>query len=100
MPEGHRRARPAVLARDARAGHPRRPARARSPRTATACARWSSTSTASPTRTIVGLNIPNGIPLVYELDDDAEADPRYYLGDAEAARKAAEAVAKQAQQKG
>ena len=39
-----------------------------SPRTATRCARWSSTSTASPTTTIAGLNIPTGIPLLYDLD--------------------------------
>ena len=45
---------------------------------------------------IVGLNIPNGIPLVYELDAQLEADvASYYLGDAEAAAKAAAAVAKQ-----
>jgi len=46
---------------------------------------------------IVGLNIPTGIPLVYELDDDLKPLTHYYLGDPEAARKAAEAVAKQAQ---
>ncbi|HKI01426.1 MAG TPA: 2,3-diphosphoglycerate-dependent phosphoglycerate mutase [Thermoanaerobaculia bacterium] len=46
---------------------------------------------------IVGLNIPTGIPLVYELDDDLKPLAHYYLGDPEAARKAAEAVAKQAQ---
>ena len=46
---------------------------------------------------IVGLNIPTGIPLVYELDDDLKPLRSYYLGDPEAARKAAEAVAKQAQ---
>jgi len=44
---------------------------------------------------IVGLNIPNGIPLVYELDDDLKPLRHYYLGDAEAAAKAAAAVAKQ-----
>ena len=44
---------------------------------------------------IVGLNIPTGIPLVYELDDDLKPITHYYLGDPEAARKAAEAVAKQ-----
>jgi 2,3-bisphosphoglycerate-dependent phosphoglycerate mutase len=48
---------------------------------------------------IVGLNIPTGIPLVYELDDDLKPLGHEYLGDPEAARKAAEAVAKQAQQK-
>ena len=44
---------------------------------------------------IVGLNIPNGIPLVYELDADLKPIRSYYLGDAEAAAKAAAAVANQ-----
>ena len=44
---------------------------------------------------IVGLNIPNGIPLVYELDDDLKPIRHYYLGDAEAAARAAAAVASQ-----
>jgi 2,3-bisphosphoglycerate-dependent phosphoglycerate mutase len=44
---------------------------------------------------IVGVNIPNGIPLVYELDDDLKPIRSYYLGDAEAAAKAAAAVASQ-----
>ncbi len=48
---------------------------------------------------IVGLNIPTGIPLVYELDDDLKPLRSYYLGDPDAVRKAAEAVAKQAERK-
>jgi 2,3-bisphosphoglycerate-dependent phosphoglycerate mutase len=44
---------------------------------------------------IVGLNIPNGIPLVYELDEGLKPLRSYYLGDAEAAAKAAAAVANQ-----
>ena len=44
---------------------------------------------------IVGLNIPNGIPLVYELDDNLKPIRHYYLGDAEAAAKATAAVASQ-----
>jgi 2,3-bisphosphoglycerate-dependent phosphoglycerate mutase len=44
---------------------------------------------------IVGLNIPTGIPLVYELDDALKPIRRYYLGDPEAAAKAAQAVANQ-----
>jgi 2,3-bisphosphoglycerate-dependent phosphoglycerate mutase len=44
---------------------------------------------------IVGLNIPNGIPLVYELDAALKPIRSYYLGDAEAAAKAAAAVAAQ-----
>ncbi len=53
-----------------------------------------------PDDEIVGMNIPTGIPLVYELDDDLKPIRSYYLGDPEAARKAAEAVAKQAARKG
>jgi 2,3-bisphosphoglycerate-dependent phosphoglycerate mutase len=49
---------------------------------------------------IVGLNIPTGIPLVYELNDDLTPIRSFYLGDPEAARKAAEAVAKQGQAQG
>lgn len=45
---------------------------------------------------IVDLNIPTGIPLVYELDDNLKpTKPSYYLGDPEAAEKAAKAVANQ-----
>ena len=44
---------------------------------------------------IVGVNIPNGIPLVYELDSNLKPIRHYYLGDAEAAAKAAAAVASQ-----
>ena len=44
---------------------------------------------------IVGLNIPNGIPLVYELDDDLKPIRSDYLGNADAVAKAAAAVASQ-----
>jgi 2,3-bisphosphoglycerate-dependent phosphoglycerate mutase len=44
---------------------------------------------------IVGVNIPNGIPLVYELDENLKPIRHYYLGDAEAAASAAAAVASQ-----
>ena len=44
---------------------------------------------------IVELNIPTGIPLVYELDADLKPIRSYYLGDADAAKEAAAAVAKQ-----
>lgn len=44
---------------------------------------------------IVKLNVPTGIPLVYELDDNLQPIRDYYLGDADAAKKAAEAVANQ-----
>lgn len=46
-------------------------------------------------REIVELNIPTAIPLVYELNDDMTPIRRYYLGDPEAAKRAAEAVAAQ-----
>ncbi len=44
---------------------------------------------------IVGLNIPNGIPLVYELDAELQPIRRDYLGDPEAVAAAAAAVARQ-----
>ena len=48
---------------------------------------------------IVKLNIPTGIPLVYELDAELKPTKSYYLGDAEAIRKAQEAVANQGKAK-
>jgi 2,3-bisphosphoglycerate-dependent phosphoglycerate mutase len=48
---------------------------------------------------IPGLNIPTGIPLVYELDEDLAAFRHYYLGDPEAAEAAARAVADQAKRR-
>ena len=44
---------------------------------------------------ITELNIPTGIPLVYELDADLKPVTHYYLADEETVRKAAEAVAAQ-----
>jgi 2,3-bisphosphoglycerate-dependent phosphoglycerate mutase len=44
---------------------------------------------------IVGLNIPTGIPLVYELEDDLKAIRSFYVGDPEAVKKATEAVGAQ-----
>jgi len=44
---------------------------------------------------IVGVNIPNGVPLVYELDADLKPIKHYYLGDADAIAKAQAAVASQ-----
>ncbi|HEX4944176.1 MAG TPA: 2,3-diphosphoglycerate-dependent phosphoglycerate mutase [Usitatibacteraceae bacterium] len=44
---------------------------------------------------IVALNIPTGVPLVYELDDVMKPIRHYYLGDPEAVAKAAAAVASQ-----
>jgi len=48
---------------------------------------------------IVGLNIPTGIPLVYELDDNLKPLKHYYLGDQEKAQQAAAAVAAQSRAK-
>ena len=44
---------------------------------------------------IVSLNIPTGVPMVYEFDDAMNAAGRRYLGDADAIAAAAEAVARQ-----
>jgi 2,3-bisphosphoglycerate-dependent phosphoglycerate mutase len=48
---------------------------------------------------IVELNIPTGMPLVYELDDNLRALNRYYLGDAEKVKAAMDAVAAQGKKK-
>ncbi|MGD8372664.1 MAG: 2,3-diphosphoglycerate-dependent phosphoglycerate mutase [Syntrophobacterales bacterium] len=48
---------------------------------------------------IVGLNIPTGIPLVYELEDDLTPIRSYYLGDPEAVKAATQAVADQLKKK-
>ena len=48
---------------------------------------------------ITELNIPTGIPLVYELDDNLRPLKKYYLGDPEGVRKAMEAVANQGKAK-
>jgi 2,3-bisphosphoglycerate-dependent phosphoglycerate mutase len=50
-------------------------------------------------REIVELNIPTGIPLVYELDDELKPIKHYYLGDPDAVAAAAAAVANQAAKK-
>lgn len=52
-----------------------------------------------PDDEIVELNIPTGTPLVYELDDNLHPIRHYYLGDAEAIKKAMEAVANQGKAK-
>jgi 2,3-bisphosphoglycerate-dependent phosphoglycerate mutase len=48
---------------------------------------------------ITQLNIPTGIPLVYELDEEIKPTKHYYLGDPEAVRAAQEAVANQGKAK-
>jgi 2,3-bisphosphoglycerate-dependent phosphoglycerate mutase len=48
---------------------------------------------------IVGVNIPTGVPLVYEFDDDFKVLNKYYLGDQEAIKAKMEAVANQGKAK-
>jgi len=48
---------------------------------------------------IVKLNIPTGIPLVYELNKDLKPIKHYYLGDPEKVKKAMESVSKQGKAK-
>jgi len=48
---------------------------------------------------IVEQNIPTGMPLVYELDDDLKPLNRYYLGDPEKVKAAMDAVAAQGKKK-
>ncbi|MFX1277600.1 MAG: 2,3-diphosphoglycerate-dependent phosphoglycerate mutase, partial [Promethearchaeota archaeon] len=52
-----------------------------------------------PEEEIVSLNIPTGVPLIYELDDDLKPITHYYLGDQEEIQKAIEAVANQGKAK-
>ncbi len=49
---------------------------------------------------IVGVNIPTGVPLVYELDADLKPIKHYYLGDADAVARAVQGVADQAKARG
>ena len=53
-----------------------------------------------PDEEILGLNIPTGVPLVYELNADLKPIQHCYLGDPEEIRRAQEAVAKQGKAKG
>ena len=48
---------------------------------------------------ILKLNIPTGIPLIYELDQDLHPVKHYYLGDAEKVKKAVDSVANQGKAK-
>ena len=48
---------------------------------------------------IIALNIPTGVPLVYELDENLQPIKHYYLGDPEAIKKAMDAVANQGKAK-
>ncbi len=52
-----------------------------------------------PEKEIVELNIPTGVPLVYELDAELKPIKRYYLADEEAVKKAMEAVKNQGKAK-
>ena len=69
------------------------------PHMATACGHWSNTSTIFPTKISCALNIPTGVPLVYELDDQLKPLRHYYLGDSDAIAKAMAAVANQGRAK-
>ena len=94
MPQGHCHARLAVLERIHGTGDPRRqthPAGSTRQLDPGAGEYLDNISDAD----IVGLNIPNGIPLVYELDADLKPARHYYLGDAQAAAAAAAAIAAQ-----
>jgi 2,3-bisphosphoglycerate-dependent phosphoglycerate mutase len=53
-----------------------------------------------PDEEIVGLNIPTGIPLVYLLNENLEPLQKFYLGDQEAARQKAAAIANQGKARG
>jgi len=44
---------------------------------------------------IVGINIPTGIPLIYELDESLKPIKNYYLGDPDEIKRATETVARQ-----
>ena len=52
-----------------------------------------------PDKDIVGLNIPTGVPMVYEFKDNLTPIRRYYLGNPEAIKQAEKAVANQAKKK-
>jgi 2,3-bisphosphoglycerate-dependent phosphoglycerate mutase len=52
-----------------------------------------------PDNEITELNIPTGIPLIYELDEEMKPIRHYYLGDQEAVQAAIQAVAHQAKKK-
>ena len=52
-----------------------------------------------PDEEVVKLNIPTGVPLIYELDDDLKPITHYYLGDQEEIERAIEAVASQGKAK-
>ena len=52
-----------------------------------------------PNEEVVKLNIPTGVPLIYELDDDLKPITHYYLGDQEEIERAIEAVASQGKAK-
>ena len=48
---------------------------------------------------IIGVNIPTGVPLVYEFDDEFKVLNKYYLGDQEALQAKMNAVANQGKKK-
>jgi 2,3-bisphosphoglycerate-dependent phosphoglycerate mutase len=44
---------------------------------------------------IVGINIPTGVPLIYELDESLKPIKNYYLGDPDEIKRATETIARQ-----
>ena len=52
-----------------------------------------------PSLTITELNIPTGIPLVYELDEGLKPTSKYYLGNLENTKAAIEAVARKGKER-
>ena len=77
-PEGDRRAGAAVVERDAGPGHPARGSACCWRRTATRCGRLVKYLDGVSEKDILELNIPTGIPLVYELDDALKPIRHYY----------------------
>ena len=98
MPEGHGGARAAVLELDHRAGDPRqkRVLIAAHGNSLRAMVKYLDNVGDAD---IVGLNIPTGIPLVYELDSSLKPIKHYYLGDADEIAKRIAAVSAQGKAK-
>ena len=94
--ERHGRPLPALLARDNRPGSQGRQARAIAAHGNSLRALVKHLDGVSDDD-IVAMNIPTGVPLVYELDADLRPIRHEYLGDVEQIRKAQEAVARQGQ---
>ena len=97
MPQGHGGARAALLGKSTIAPAVRAGKRVagRGARQLDARARQAPRIFAASNADIVGLNVPTGVPLVYELDAQLKPLRSSYLGDAKAVAEAAAAVARQ-----